>query len=64
MVLYQCEYCGYTTDRKNNLKNHENRKNKCFLLKKPENETTHQSLPHKPSQKKKNPHKPSQIWKI
>ena len=75
MVLYQCEFCGYSTDRKNNLKNHENRKNKCFLIKNPEIETTIQCLPHKPSQKKKKPsqtptnqknlanfpHKPSQI---
>lgn len=75
MVLYQCEHCGYTTDRKNNLKNHLNRKNKCFLVKNSENETTVQFDPHKPSQKKKKPsqtltnshilpnfpHKPSQI---
>ena len=55
MVLYQCEFCGYTTDRKNNLKNHVNRKNKCFLVKKPKNDSMLQSVPHNTSQKKKIP---------
>ena len=32
MVVYKCDHCSYTTNRKSNLDNHLKRKNPCYVI--------------------------------